>query len=256
MRVLLGIPTFGSPAPLFVETLATLALPPTLTAFDRYVATGNFVPAQRELIAERAIAVGADVLVMCDDDMVLPPQTVARLCAILEQRPRCAVAGALYYARDGIRPMVVTDWNPAQTTTSVIPAFDDRTPVTVDAVGFGCVALRVDVLRELMPPIFAAQIFVERTAARARICNEDFLFCHRVRERGWEVILDPGVRCGHFDRASGTIFPHAWEPPEITNQPRMCVERNGTVSLLPVDRSITAQHEDHRPVPLEYILIP
>ena len=55
-----------------MESVAQLELPPSLQQFERVVVTGNYVPAQRDLILERALELDADVVVMCDDDMVLP----------------------------------------------------------------------------------------------------------------------------------------------------------------------------------------
>ena len=152
MKLLLGIPSAGSPVAPFLESVAQLRLPPSVTVLERVLMTGNFVPAQRDLIVERALERNADVLIMCDDDMVLSPNALVDLCALLEADARNALAGALYYSRDSFRPMVVDRWDENDTRTAVIPAFD-REPVPVDGVGFGCVALRVSALRELMPRI-------------------------------------------------------------------------------------------------------
>ncbi|HEY5339751.1 MAG TPA: hypothetical protein VIK27_01890, partial [Candidatus Aquilonibacter sp.] len=138
MKLLLGIPSAGSPAAPFLESLGKIALPAEATTVERAVITGNFVPAQRDLLVERALEREADVLVMCDDDMVLPPDTIVRLCGTLARNEDAAIAGALYYSRDGFRPMAVDRWDPRDTRTAVIPAFD-REPIAVDGVGFGCI---------------------------------------------------------------------------------------------------------------------
>ncbi len=105
-----------------------------LTALERAMITGNFVPAQRDLIVERALERDADVLIMCDDDMVLPPDVFVRFVRrALCKRRACALAGALYYSRDGFRPMAIDGWDPADTRTAVIPAFDERAGSTSTA---------------------------------------------------------------------------------------------------------------------------
>ncbi len=112
-------------------------------ASNACIITGNFIPAQRDVLLERALAWKADVLVMCDDDMVLSPNALRQILRPARSGSRnAALAGALYYSRDGFRPMVVDRWDENDTPTAVIPAFD-REPVPVDGVGFGCVALRV-----------------------------------------------------------------------------------------------------------------
>ncbi|MBV8283878.1 MAG: glycosyltransferase [Candidatus Eremiobacteraeota bacterium] len=241
MRFYLGVPTGGSPAAPFVESLSHIVLPSGTIAFERGIVTGNFVPAQRDLLLERALEWNADVVAMCDDDMVVPPDGFAALCAALEADASAAIAGALYYSRDGLRPLVVDGWNDRDTRAGWIPAFDDRTPVAVDGVGFGCVAIRASAVRELERPFFSSHVYVERTAGRVRVCNEDYLFCARVREAGNSVLLHPGVRCGHYDRASNAVAPKFWEPPDTTSQRRILVREGESYRLVPFDAE--APHE-------------
>lgn len=255
MRILLGVPTRGNPTKEFLASLGALQLPAACGAFEHYTVTGDFVPGQRELIVRRAFAKGADYLLMIDDDMVVPPDAVERLAAVLEADATCAVAGALYYARDGIRPMAVDGWHSNDTTTAWIPAFD-HDPVRIDAVGFGCVLLRVAALRALRPPIFNVQIYIEASDARVRLCNEDYLLCERLRERGYGVALHAGVRCGHFDRGSQRVIPEHWEPPETTNRRRMIVVDPGPrFSLVDYDGSLRRITERHERAVLTYISV-
>ncbi len=251
MRILLGIPSYGSPAPPFLESIAALALPAGTVAFESFTVTGNFVPAQRELIVERALADRADFLVMCDDDMVLPREALVALLEVMHARARCALAGALYYSRDGFRPMAVDDWDPSDTTTATVPAFGTQ-PVPVAGVGFGCVVLRMDAVRELAPLYFAAHVYVEPSAARVRVCDEDYLFGHRLRKNGWEVVLHAGLRCGHYDRERGRTMPDAWEPPEVTGRKRMAVMVNGKPELVPLS-DLPPRGEYHRAASVEYV---
>lgn len=254
MKIFFGIPSAGSPTEPFVQSIATLSIPPHAVAFDRCVAQGNFVPAQRELIAERALEANADVLLMCDDDMVLPSSAVTDLCAVLDAQPRCGLAGALYYSRDGFRPMVVDSWDPGDTTTATIPAFD-RAPVSVAGIGFGCVAIRVSALRDLTQPYFPAQVFIEKRAGRVRVCNEDYYFCSLLRKSGWDVVLHPGVRAGHFNRATGTIAPATWEPSTATNRRRMIVAENGVPRLIDAAPGLEHGRERHIRTALDYLIV-
>jgi hypothetical protein len=251
MKLLLGIPSGGAPTKPFVDSLATLEIPLSISSFDRAVVTGNFVPAQREVIVRRALERGADRLLMCDDDMVLPPDAVTKLSSVLDADPACALAGALYYSRDGFRPMAVAGWHANDTTSANIPAFD-REPVRVDGVGFGCVLLRLDALRSMEPPYFAAHVYVEPGASRVRVCNEDYLFCTRIRSHNWNVTLHAGVRCGHYDRLSGNIYPLEWEPSDVTSQPRMAVVQGGAQRLVPLAHADASGERQER-VDLTYV---
>lgn len=235
MRFYLGIPTAGAPAQPFVDSLSKLQLPRGTEAFERGIVTGNFVPAQRDVLVDRALAWNADTIAMCDDDIIVPPDAFAKLCAILRADERTALAGALYYSRDGLRPMVVDGWNAADTTQGWIPAFDDRTPVDVAGVGFGCIAIRASVFEQFTRPFFAAQIYVERNAGRVRVCNEDYLFCARLRASGFRVLLHPGVRCAHYDRVKARAFPASWEDPAATNRKRVLARTGERYALVPLE---------------------
>jgi hypothetical protein len=255
VNIFLGIPSAGAPAKPFLESLGKLQIPAAATSIERAVITGNYVPAQRDLIVERALSARADVLVMVDDDMVLPPDALVRLCALLDERPSAGLAGALYYSRDGFRPMAVDAWHAHDTRTASIPGFETE-PVAVDGVGFGCVVLRMSALTAFEPPYFAAHVFLERGAGRVRVCNEDYLFCERLRQAGWETLLAPAVRCGHYDRASGRIAPERWEPPEITQHARVAALVDGVPTLLPRTEIAGAIAETHVAAALEYVIVP
>jgi GT2 family glycosyltransferase len=236
MNVLLAVPTGGNPAAPFLDSLRELHMPEFVTGFDRLTVAGNFVPGQRELAARRATATDADALVMFDDDMILPPDALERLLGALAADAQLAVVGGLYYSRDGLHPMVADHWDSRDTTSAAIPAFD-RSLTACDAVGFGCVAIRVSALRSMPEPYFHTQVYVEEHAARVRICNEDYLFCEAVRHAGWRVALHAGVRAKHYDRASSTAFPREWEDAATTRIERMLVVEHGpSYRMIPYGR--------------------
>ena len=217
--------------------------------------SGNFIPAQRELAARRALASNADIMIMLDDDMILPPHALAGLVDVLAADAQLAIAGALYYSRDGLRPMAAHYWNSADTTTAAVPAFGAGLAY-VDAVGFCCVAVRVSALRALQPPYYASQVFIEEAAARVRICNEDYLLCERMRAAGFRVGLHAGVRCKHYDRASGVAHPLAWEDAQATAVERMLVVDPGPVyRLIPYDAAGARSAERHEAAAIDYISV-
>lgn len=255
MKLVIGIPTAGRPAAQFLESLSQIVLPPSVTAIEKKIVTGNFVPAQREVLADYAIGCGADYLLMVDDDMVVPPDLIGRLLEPFADEAT-GIVGALCYSRDGLRPMAVQDWDPRDTTGAAVPAFDDHTPVRVDGLGFGVALIRVAALGGLAPPYFPAQVYVERNLGRVRICNEDYLFCRRLREASFQVVLHPGVRCGHHDRDSGLTYPLTWEDPAETAHARMLVrEGDGTVRMRPFDAGIERISERHIAAELDYIFV-
>ena len=245
MKLLIGIPTGGQPTRPFLDALRELALPPGVDA-DRVVWSGNFVPAQREMIARDAIERGVDLLAMIDDDIIPPPDALVRLVEALDADPTAAIAGALYYSRDSARPMAVARWDSRDTTTAAIPAFADA-PVRVDGVGFGCVVVRTAALQALSTPYLAAHLFVDRQARVVRQCDEDYLLCERFRHAGWNVLLHAGVRVGHYDRATQQSAPATWESEADTNRLRMIVLEPDGTHLVPFDETVARDAERHEP---------
>jgi GT2 family glycosyltransferase len=243
VKLLIGIPTSGQPTRPFLDALAALVLPPSVTEADRLVWTGNFVAVQREMIARDAVARGADLLAMIDDDIVLPPDALVRLTGALQADPQAAVAGALYYSRDSARPMAVSRWVSTDTTSAAIPPYAAGRIVPVDGIGFGCVVLRVAALRALAVPYFAVHAYVDPQTRTVRQCDEDYLLCERLRAGGWHVLLDAGVRAGHYDRASDTTAPAAWESDAETDRLRMIVREDGRTKLVPFDDAVPRAEE-------------
>ena len=253
MKLFLGLPTAGSPTQPFLRSIDALVIPPKTVEAQHLTVSGNFIPAQRELIFEEALARNFDVLVMIDDDIVIPPNAIQMLVETLDSDPKTALVGALYYSRDGLRPMAVQNWEGSDTTTALVPAFDDRTAGIVDGVGFGCVAVRLSAAAQLQRPLLSAHVIIQRGQHRVRIADEDYLFCERLRKAGWTVRLHGGVRCPHYDRATDRLVPEQWEDPAVTSRPRMYVMTPSGEALIDPDESLPRGHEEHTPVTLDYL---
>jgi GT2 family glycosyltransferase len=184
---------------------------------------------------------------MIDDDIIAPPDGLAKLVDALLADPGAAIAAALYYSRDGARPMAVTRWVSTDTTSAAIPPFDGASVRAVDGVGFGLVVVRVAALRALSQPYFAAHLYVDERARAVRQCDEDYLFCERVRAAGWRVLLHGAVRAGHYDRAGETVWPRAWESDAETDRLRMIVREGDAVRLVPFDDRVPRAAERQEP---------
>jgi hypothetical protein len=253
IRVLLGIASAGSPAQPFLDALRELRLPPTMGPLERSLAFGNFIPAQRELIAEDAVEGGYDFLFFVDDDIVLPSDALSHLLQTAEKDPDCAVVGGLYYSRDSMRPMVVDEWEGSDTTSAAIPAFTSTSTDIVGGVGFGCALLRVSTLAELAVPYFPVHVYLDRRSRTVQQCDEDYRYCERVRKAGFTVRLDARVRCAHYDRKTETNAPVAWEPDSETDHRRMMVLEDGVQKLVPFDDSVPRAKERQYPADVVYV---
>jgi hypothetical protein len=143
--------------------------------------------------------------------------------------------------------MAVARWTSSDTTTAAIPAFNASTPAIVDGVGFGFVVVRVAALRTLSEPYFSAHVYVDEATRSVRQCDEDYLFCERARRAGWRVLLHGGVRAGHYDRATDSVAPRAWERDEETDRLRMIVREGAGTRLVPFDERIPRAVERQEP---------
>jgi Glycosyl transferase family 2 len=255
LRVLLGVASGGHPTQPFIASLSKLKLPANFAPLKRSVAVGNYIPGQRELIMSDAVDEGFDYLFFVDDDVVLPEDSLAKLVATAEADPLTAVVGGLYYSRDSLRPIAVAEWDSSDTSTAHIPAFTSMSTDPVDGIGFGCALLRVSVAKQLGAPFFAAHIYIERQARRVRQCDEDYLYCERVRKSGHVVRLDARVRCLHYDRESDSTAPVSWESDAVTSAPRMIVLEDGVTRLVPLDARVPRVVERHAPADVTYISV-
>ncbi len=255
LTIILGVASSGSPTKPFLDSLAKLRLPDSVAELKRSVVIGNYIPAQRELIMDDAINGNFDYLFFVDDDIILPENALASMIAVAEADPQTAVVGGLYYSRDSARPIAVADWNSEDTTNAHIPAFSSTSTDKVDGIGFGCALLRVAVARHIGAPYFPAHVYIETAARRVRQCDEDYLYCERVRKAGFNVRLDGRIRCRHYDRESDTTSPIAWETDAETNHERMIVSEDGMVKLVPFDASVPRIVENHSPGELTYIRV-
>jgi hypothetical protein len=255
LRVLLGVATGGTPTTPFIESLSRLKLPDNVGALQRSVAVGNYVPGQRELIMNDAIDDLFDYLFFVDDDIVLPEDALEKLITTAEADPSTAVVGGLYYSRDSARPIAVAGWDSSDTSSAHIPAFTSTSTDIVSGVGFGCALLRVSAAKALTAPYFPVHIYIERHARRVRLCDEDYLYCERVRRNGSVVRLDARVRCGHYDRASDSIAPVTWESDAVTSQQRMIVADGPNTKLVPLDITAPRISERHAQADVSYITV-
>ncbi|BDE06267.1 hypothetical protein WPS_15430 [Vulcanimicrobium alpinum] len=198
MKLLIGIPTGGTPTRGFIDALSALALPASVTSSERVVWTGNFVPAQREMIARDAVRLDVDYVAMLDDDVVVPRDALIRLLDVLQRDPGAAISGAFCGTSDS---------NSLAATSGTLSALSEG-PVRVDGLGFACVVLRVAALRALELPYFAAHVYVDSATRTLRQCNEDHMLCLRMRKAGYRVVLHAGVRACR-ERAIGADCPQA-----------------------------------------------
>jgi GT2 family glycosyltransferase len=145
----------------------------------------------------RALADGADYVLLLNQDVRVTPQLVRALVAVIESDPRIAIAGAKNLLMDdpsrtwGCYGRLT--WGPMLVET--VGRFeldrDDRSTTDVDwVIGNGCL-LRAAALRAIGP--FDAELFH---------LQEDVEWCTRARRRGLRVVYVPAATLLHRGTSS------------------------------------------------------
>jgi hypothetical protein len=150
-----------------------------------------FIPYAREMMADKALQFNCDYLFMVDDDMMAPPDLFYRLVkhdvdivaplAFTRNPPHRAVMFSVIEGYDELthRPYYRTEpvWN-----------YPREKLVECDAVGFGAVLIKTDVLKKMSKSYFMSTV----------ASGEDVNFCVKARKAGFRVFMDTATKLGHL----------------------------------------------------------
>ena len=151
-----------------------------------------FVAKAREEFAKLAIEMEMDYLMMIDDDMVCP----SNLFELLVKHDVDIVAPLAFQRRKPYFPVIYktrTGWDKVHKKTyfanEIVKNYPKDKLFECDAVGFGAVLIKIDVLKRFDPPRFMS----------TNPTGEDILFCYTARERlGVKVYCDTSIQIGHL----------------------------------------------------------
>lgn len=187
---------------------------PEGTKFEFYITyVGKVFPAlARERIADEAVDKGMDYLFMIDDDMLCPIDIFEQLykhnvdiCAALAFTRYPPHKPVIYELNNGYDPVAKNSYN---INYSVNSYPKDRL-VQCDAVGFGGVLIKVDVLKGMQKPWF-----MTTTGA-----GEDIYFCWEAGKAGFKIFMDTSIKLGHLGQPP-VITEETYEKQESTKQIR------------------------------------
>lgn len=144
----------------------------------------------REEMAKKALFANADYLMMIDDDMTAPDDLFEKLyaddkdivapLAFTRNFPHKPV---MYRCEDGWDPVSHCD----RFTNFPIMNYPKDRLVQVDAVGFGAVLIKMDVIRKMPSPWFMNPYKT----------GEDINFCYEAKKYGFTTWMDTRVKLGH-----------------------------------------------------------
>ncbi|MBR3158445.1 MAG: hypothetical protein IKF14_04995 [Atopobiaceae bacterium] len=208
MRVLIAIPTFENITPDTFKSVYDMDKGGHECLFE--FVRGYDCAAARNKIAEKALELGADFLMMVDGDVTVPKDALLNL---LSHDADC-VSG--YYLRRG------KDNEPSGRTCAYKLLDDAGKPhfnytvesaymkdelaeircrgehfVEIHGCGMGCILVRTSVFNRVKYPWFK---WVNYENGPRNVLTEDLYFCEELRKAGIPRYVDTRVACGHLFR--------------------------------------------------------
>ena len=155
------------------------------------------VPYAREELGKRTLESNFDYLFMIDDDMLGPPDLFFKLVA----HDKDIIAPLAFTRNPNHKPViyeVIEGYDPVTKkdyyTTRFAVNYPRNSIVECDAVGFGAVLIKAEVLKAMEIPRFMG---MQQT-------GEDITFCYKAKKLGFRVWMDTSVKLGHL--SSPTII--------------------------------------------------
>lgn len=151
----------------------------------------------RERLADNAIKQGMDYIIMYDSDMILPPDFAVKMLETMRKHPKIDVLGALAFMRNPphypVIYSVIEGFDRLSGGEYYIRNFVKRYPknslVECDAVGFGGVCIKVELLKRMKAPYFMVTTNL----------GEDIWFCYKAKkEYGARIFMDTSIKMGHL----------------------------------------------------------
>jgi hypothetical protein len=186
-EVLVGILTREIVTTKWAMAFRSMMLPPTGNISFQ---TGMPFDHARNTLCQRALADNYKWLMFIDDDVIMPPDTFARLSSHKHD-----IVSGLYYRRSlPIAPVLLRDTSPMPTyiTDLIAPNVNE-----IDMCGTGCLLINTRVLRNVPRPWFEWKVDRDDLPPNER-CSEDYSFCRKVRQYGFKIYVDTSVQCKHI----------------------------------------------------------
>lgn len=160
---------------------------------------------QIKLILEHPELKDWKYILTIEDDMLVPPDCVYKLCESIEMGPFDGV-GAMYHTKSNDIPMPMAYGSPEEYARTGHLDFRPRDVVAamkagnvvmeVNGVANGCTLFRMDSFRKVPGPWF-------ETSPNA---TQDLAWCGKARRAGMRFACDLRVRCGHANWQTGEVF--------------------------------------------------
>ena len=207
MKILIAVPTFENIYPDVFKAIYDLDKGDHVCLFE--FVRGYDCATARNRIAQRALDLETDYVLMIDNDVVLPKDTLLKML----EDPRDVCLG--YYAHrntDNLytgRTCVCKRLDPngkayynypleSEYTAKELKELNEKgvRKVMIHGGGMGCALIRTDVFRKFPYPWYDWVNYADPNA----MLSEDLYFCEGCRKAGVPIFTDTAAGCGHILR--------------------------------------------------------
>src|SRR3990167_6433896 len=189
-RITIGIPTNRQGMrPKMVQCLSNLINHGGYNFHIVIAEEGYTIAENRNYLATKAFNNNSDYLLMADDDMIFPPDTLDKLIA--NNKDICGVA---YHPRSEVGQIIkYMD----EVTSVAIEASDDpkyKDVFECYATGTGIILIKCEVFGKVPRPWFMFEYY---PTGQCKL-GEDWGFCIKAKKYGFKIYTDPTISVGHI----------------------------------------------------------
>jgi hypothetical protein len=151
----------------------------------------------REKLVSEALKANFDYILMIDDDMLLPPNYIESMIADIESKPEIDILAPLAFMRNpphyAVIYTTIEGYDQKEHQAYYVNNFVKNYPkdklVECDAVGFGSVLIKMDMVKKMNAPYFMSTTGT----------GEDIWFCVKAKQDvGARIFMDTRIKLGHL----------------------------------------------------------
>ncbi len=158
---------------------------------------GSLIYNSRNMLAAKAVEIGADYVLWLDSDQTFNPDLLVRMWKTLTENKLDILTGLYFRRVPPYSPVLfdkldmkdgICEWTDWKDKPIPLELFE------VGGCGFGCVLMKTDVFFDVQGK------YGDMFGPINRV-GEDLSFCWRARQCGYKVFCDPDIICGHVGYA-------------------------------------------------------
>ena len=203
VKIFVGIPTRGMINANWIAPILKQSLPVNTSIEYRFL-IGEEVGTAREKLAEMAIALRADYLIFVDDDVIIPPNAIAKLCNLADEG-RDIVAGVYYSKQIPPQPLVFKGRGTGSYKKWKIGEIIED----ADGVGMGLTLIKTEILKKIKKPWFKTINVQKQIVNNEEIFlgkDENLYFFDKVISHGFKITIDTGIQGIHYDHKTDSFY--------------------------------------------------